>query len=205
MKKTTFLLLLASVCITAHAQTKTVYDTAAEKMCEYLTQHAPDKKDATSKDMEAFFSEAFLQTCMPYLDRLLEEGNLGEFNAESGQKIGYKLGLKLAVICPKYIDIMKPIVKKTVEEKGDDETGSVQCTVQEITTDGYTFLKVKDNTGVQKRLLWLMNFNGAENLNNNPRNLVGKKVTIEWKYVEIFYTKSNSFGKEKMITSVKTD
>jgi len=46
-------------------------------------------------------------------------------------------------------------------------------------------------------------FDDAENINNDPKKLVGKKWEIQWRSVQLFYPKSNSFGKEKMITGLK--
>jgi hypothetical protein len=162
-----------------------------------------DKKITSQAEAEAFFSEAFLAVCMPYMDRLLEKENLKSFDVQSGRKIGEKLGLKLSATCPKFLEMMRPLVKEVLKDDNDSETGSLNGTVTEITQDGYTFLKLKLADGSQKRVAWLLFFDDAENINNDPKKLVGKKVEIEWKSVQLFYPKSNSFGTEKMITGLK--
>lgn len=63
MKKIFFLFLFASP-IFCLAQEKDIYDTAAEKLCVYLNNHA-DTKINSPQDAELLFSQGFLETCMP--------------------------------------------------------------------------------------------------------------------------------------------
>ena len=192
------------ICLPAisFCQEKNIYDTAAEKMCVYMNKHS-DKKITSKAEAEAFFSEAFMDVCMPFIDRLLEKENLKSFDEQSGRKIGEKISLKLSGTCPKFMELMRPLVKEILNDDNDSETGSLNGTVTQITQDGYTFLKLKLADGSLKRIVWLLSFDDAENINNDPKKIVGKKVEIQWKSVQLFYPKSNSFGTEKMITGLK--
>jgi len=167
-----------------------------------MNKHS-DKKITSQAEAEAFFSEAFMDACMPFIDRLLEKEGLKSFDEQSGRKIGEKISLKLSGTCPKFMEVMRPLVKQSLKDDNDSETGSLNGTVTEITQDGYTFLKLKLADGSQKRVVWLLSFDDAENINNDPKKLVGKKWEIQWKSVQLFYPKSHSFGTEKMITGLK--
>src|SRR5258705_11930952 len=125
------------------------------------------------------------------------------FDEQSGRKIGERISLKLSATCPKFMEVMRPVIKQSLQDDNDTETGSLTGTVTEITQDGYTWIKLKLADGSQKRIAWLLFFDDAENINNDPKKLVGKKVAIQWKSVQLFYPKSNSFGTEKMITGLK--
>jgi len=194
--------LLACLPFFGFCQQKNIYDTAAEKICDYMNKHS-DKKITSEAEAQAFFSEAFMDACMPFIDRLLEKEGLKTFDEKSGRKIGEKISLKLSASCPKFMEVMQPIVKQGMKNENDSETGSLNGTVIEVTQDGYTYLKLKLADGSQKRVVWLLFFDDAENINNDPKKLAGKKVEIQWKSVRLFYPKSNSFGTEKMVTGLK--
>jgi hypothetical protein len=201
MKKI-FISLLVCFPAFSFCQQKDIYDTAAEKICDYMNKHS-EKKINSEAEAKAFFSMAFMDACMPYIDRLLEKEGLKTFDEQSGRKIGEKISLKLSATCPKFMEVMQPVVKQSLKDDNDSETGSLNGIVTEITQDGYTFLKLKLADGSQKRVVWLLSFDDAENINNDPKKLVGKKWEIQWKSVRLFYPKSNSFGTEKMITGLK--
>ncbi|HVZ57944.1 MAG TPA: hypothetical protein VG870_14890 [Chitinophagaceae bacterium] len=201
MKKILFTL-LAGLPLACLSQTKTIYDTAAEKMCEYLQAH-PDQPIKSEQDAQALFAQAFLDACMPYVDRLLQAEGLSTFDEESGHKIGYKIGLKLAVMCPAYIKILQPVVKGQMTNSSSEETGTLDGTVTGIVQDDYTYLQVRLPDGSTRRLLWLAYFDQAENINNDPQQLVGKKVEFNWKMIRLYYRKSHSFSAEKMVTGMK--
>jgi hypothetical protein len=206
MKKTVVLLSLLVVGVYAYSQTKTIYDTAAVKMCEYMNENTADRKFNSKKEVELFFSEAFLQTCMPFVDRFLEVEGLQKFDNESGRQIGMKVGMKMATNCPAYIKLIGKMMEDKIIETPeiiDNIQELVKGKVTEVISDGYQFLKIKDQNGNIKRVLWLFNFEGAATYNNDPKKLIGKTVSVSCNQVEIFFAKSNSFGKEKMIVKIK--
>ena len=201
MKKI-LVLVIAAFPLFALAQEKDVYDTAAEKLCQYLNTHAPAKINS-EKDAELLFSQGFLETCMPLVDRLLAKEGLTTFDNESGLTIGKKVGIKLAIMCPKYLEIMRPVMNDQLQKDADAETGSLKGTVVQVLQDGYTYLKLKTSDGTVKRAVWLSDFNDAETFNNNPQKLLNKKVELKWKTIKLYYFKSNSFAAEKIITGAK--
>lgn len=178
------------------SQSKNAIDTAAEKMCDYMNKHT-DKKIATMSDAVSYFTEAFVEVCMPMMERLMENEGLTDLDENTGKQIGQKIGIKLAIMCPRYMNVIMPLIKG---EAAEGQTGTLSGIVSEVKQDGYTFLKIKSPDGTEKRVVWLMFFEEAESINNDPQKLVGKKVDIEWKSVQLYYSKSNSFGIEKMIT-----
>jgi hypothetical protein len=200
--KRIFLLIIITLPVVAFAQEKDIYDTAAEKLCQYLNTHAPAKINS-EKDAELLFSQGFLETCMPLVDRLLAKEGLTSFDNESGLVIGKKVGIKLAGMCPKYLEIMRPVMSDQLKKDDDTETGTLKGTIIQVYQDGYTFLKVKTSDGTVKRAVWLSDFDDAENFNNNPQKLLNKKVELKWKAAKLYYFKSNSFSAEKIITGAK--
>jgi len=201
MKKI-FALVIAALPLFSLAQEKDIYDTAAEKMCQYLSKHT-EVKINSQKDAEAFFSQAFLETCMPMVDRLLVKEGLASFDQQGGELIGRKVGIKLAVMCPKYLEIMRPVINDQLQKDDDTETGTIKGTVIQLLQDGYTYLKLKTSDGAQKRVVWLTAFDGAENFNNDAQKLLNKRVELKWKSGQLYYFKSKSFAIEKIITSLK--
>ncbi|MES1214855.1 MAG: hypothetical protein ABUT20_04995 [Bacteroidota bacterium] len=200
--KQAIIILVVSFPLFCFAQQKNIYDTASEKICEYMNKN-PDRKITTTAEAEAFFSEAFLDVCMPMLDRLMAVEGVSSFDGESGRKMGEKIGLKLAATCPKYLEVMHPVLKASMNDADDVETGTLKGTITEVTQDNYTFLKLKMADGSLKRAVWLTAFNESENFNNDPQNLIGKKVEVKWKSASLFYYKSKSYSTEKIITGIK--
>jgi len=201
MKKI-LLLLSMSLPFFLHAQEKDVYDTAAEKMCVYLNNHA-DTKINSPHDAELLFSQGFLETCMPLVDRLLAKEKMETFDRESGMLIGKKVGLKLAIMCPRYMAIMQPVINDALQKKTETETGSLRGTVVQVLQNGYTYIQLKMADGSQKRLVWLTSFEEAESVNNNPQKMLNKQVELKWELKQLYYFKSNSFASEKIITGLK--
>ena len=183
-------------------QEKNIYDTAAEKMCAYIGQHS-NQTFTTQQDAQMFFAEAFLEVCMPYIDRLLAVEDLETFDEESGKKIGVKIGMKLALMCPDYLKVMRPVMKNEINQRADEVSGTMRGTVASLLQDDYTYIRIKLDDGSLKRLVWLTYFKDAENFNNDPQQLVGKDVSVEWKEVQLYYHKSHSFSAEKIITAIK--
>lgn len=125
------------------------------------------------------------------------------FDKESGMVIGKKVGLKLAVICPRYREIMQPVINDELKKGPETATGTLKGLVVQVLQDGYTYVKIKTADGTQKRLVWLTAFDEAENINNNPQTLLNKQVAFKWETKQLYYFKSNAFAAEKIITGLK--
>jgi len=203
MKKIVFTIALC-LPFFAFSQQKNIYDTAADKICDYMNKHA-DTKITSEKEATTFFSEAFMDACAPLLDRLMEAEGVTSFDNQSGRKLGEKIGLKLAAMCPKYLEIMHPVIKAQIKDDGNTDTGTLKGTVTEVAQDNYTYLKLKTADGIQKRVVWLTAFDEAENFNNDPQKLVGKKIEVTWKAAQLFHFKSKSFSSEKVISGLKVN
>ncbi len=169
-----------------------------------MNRHA-EVKITSEKEATTFFSQAFMDACAPLLDRLLEAEGVSSFNSESGRKLGEKIGLKLAAMCPKYLEVMHPVIAAHVQDNGNSETGTLKGTVTEVTQDNYVYLKLKAADGTQKRVVWLTAFDDAETFNNDPQKLIGKKVEVSWKSAQLFHYKSKSFSSEKVISGLKVN
>lgn len=189
---------LAPLLSFSQEKERDVYDTLSEKICDYLNKHT-EVKVTTQKEAEEFFSNAFLEVAMPMLERLMEIEGVESFDYEAGQVIGKKVGIKLAATCPKYLEIMRPVVK----EVNSAETGNIKGTVTEVAQDTYTYLKIKTADGTFKRVVWLTSFDESESLNNDPQKLVGKKVEIKWTATQLFHYKSKTYAAEKVINGIK--
>jgi hypothetical protein len=150
-----------------------------------------------------FFAEAFLEVCMPYIDRLLAVEGLESFDEASGKKIGVKIGMKLALMCPDYLKVMRPVMKNEINQRVEEAAGTLRGTVAAVMQDDYTYIRVKMDDGSLKRLVWLTYFKEAENFNNDPQQLIGKNVSLDWKEVQLYYHTSHSFSAEKIITALR--
>lgn len=192
------ILFLAPLLSFSQERERDVYDTLSEKICDYLNKHT-EVKVTTQKEAEEFFSTAFVEVAMPMLERLMEKEGVESFDYEAGQAIGKKVGIKLAATCPRYMEIMRPVVK----EANSAETGSIKGTVTEVVQDTYTYLKIKTADGTFKRVVWLTSFDDSESLNNDPQKLVGKKVDVKWTATQLFHYKSKSYAAEKVINGIK--
>ncbi len=198
-KRTLSVLSLVLLSSIAFAQTKPANparDSVLNKMCDCITK--------SGKLTDAEKAQEAVQTCM--MDIIAEDPvgtmmdlGLEDFeDAAAMQKFGEEIGFDLVKKCPAMKDMAISMAKSqmtTTTALGGSTTGKFL----KAETDNYQYIVVDEN-GKQVKLLVLFPFTNAEALVKDPTKMNGKTLTIDWKEVEIWNTKTKLFEKQKQIT-----
>jgi hypothetical protein len=183
----------------AFAQTKPANparDSVLNKMCDCITKSG--KLNNAEKAQEA------VQTCMMDIIAADPVGTMMDLGLEdfedaaAMQKFGEEVGFDLMKKCPAMKDMAISMAKSQMTTStaiGGSTTGKFI----KAENDNYQYIVVDEN-GKQVKLLVLFPFTNAEALVKDPTKMNGKTLTIDWKEVEIWNTKTKLFEKQKQIT-----
>jgi hypothetical protein len=185
---------------------KNIYDTITSDICKYLNEKVELPLIKTKKDAETVFARAFAEVGMKHLDRIMDVEGTRDMDEVDFEKVGQKVGIKLMTDCPIFIKVIMPLIEGELEsspdEEEEDEVKTTSGEVTEITETNFVILKLKEADGSIKRFYWLTKFKGAENFDNDPQNCKGKKISIKWRFVEVYNPAGKSFSKERVITGI---
>ncbi len=218
MKKT--LLTLLTICpLILWAQADKYTKKAAEQTCDCLS-----KKDIKSikKSSEAngIIGQCFMSgDFMSNFDKIAAENKIDAskgLNAETGRKVGEKLGVKLVEIgCPAYMELVKIYMneesKTNTNDKNEATTSQNENAVFSVDylillriekTDNLNFLIFKDTKGKEIKIWWLEYFKGAEKL--KEKDIVGKQFKCTIVEKEFYNPKIEDYVKVKIIKELET-
>ncbi|MDX1665892.1 MAG: hypothetical protein R3350_01625 [Saprospiraceae bacterium] len=192
-----FLLLVFLTAFAFQTFGQDTIDQLAKESCECTAAKNLDELDSNQLNME-------LGLCiMDALDSL-DPDSRSELNVDitdpvGMRKLGEKIGLKMASICP---DLMMKIAQ--VETKADiNPVQELRGTLRGIEGNEFSFLIVEDQTGRKQRYLWFHYFEGSEKLIEDPLGVIGKKVIITFETVEGFSPQLKDYYTLKEVRSLE--
>ncbi len=156
------------------------YESVAKETCECI-----QKKDLSKLTKEQI--QVQLGVCMiesPSIQKL----DLDLSDAEAGRKMGEKVGVKMATICPK---VFKYFIGDGDEEEAS--TKQTEGTIKKLTEGEFNYLTIKESNGREVKLIWLRYFKGSEELIENITKLEGRKVKIVYEDVECYSPQAKSY------------
>jgi hypothetical protein len=195
MRKTLLLFLSSAFSAILFAQ-KTALDKAADSTCKCLT--AVRDKIKSSQAFDEKGQACILKSVAPFLADISKEENISleELNKDVGEKLGNKIGYKLFATCPAFAELASQYIAGENEEATSETTGIVT----DVLISDQIYLNVKDKTGKIIKLAWIEYFPGSDDYKTAPASLKGKKVTLEWKQIELYNVKQKDFITTKEIT-----
>jgi hypothetical protein len=184
---------------------QTGIEKASDSTCKCL-ESVKDKIKNTA-DFNKYGLGCIAKSALPYFEEISkQEGiNIDNLDNEEGQKIGRKIGFKLAMTCPLFVDLIKDF------DSDDMKTGSgtgksaavVSGTVINVELTDHAYITVKDDAGKIFKLVWVQYFEGSDAYKANPLLLKQKKVAITWESAEIYNVKQRDFLNVKAITKLE--
>ena len=212
MKKI-FLVLFASVVSIATFAQRSAIDKVANTACDCINNTELDQS-MTQQDAELFLGKCMGPSIMANMEALMKEMKLKELNQESGYQIGIEVGKKLAVFCPKFIELSLIMARNGREELAPEEDVAEEENIQEDTELGTAsgrFVReeggaqryiVVNVNGVEEKFLWLYWFDGADDLISDPSFYLNREVYIEYVDFEMFDGISRSYVPVKVLVSL---
>jgi hypothetical protein len=215
MKKIIIALLMSAALTSAFAQ-QTASEKAQGEACDCLNKI--DKKTVNTPDkIEKATTQCLVTAMTVNIVGLAEENGyqLSEINEETGQAIGEKFGMQLALSCPKFLEFSAGMADNLTDEqkkssmdrmRGFDNTGSVSGTFVRLdVASGEPKIVIKNASNVEESFLWIRRFDGSLALETDPKAYAGKKVTIQWGEFERFDAKTRTYKKVREITKISAN
>ncbi len=190
MKKPLFFLLALVISFTTIAQ-EDIYRTLAIETCECISKR---KMDMTKrKEVEMALGLCMLESAQR------NNMDLEMTDSEAMRKLGEKVGIQMAPICP---DVFSAFI-----EQGKDETDvlSLSGKIKSVEEKDFLFITLKENGGKEHKLIWLRYFPGSDEFQEDPKKLVGKHVSITYQEIECYLPKAKLYYNNKEITSLQID
>jgi hypothetical protein len=166
-----------------------VYKTIATETCECVSKRNID----TSKRSEV---EMALGLCM--LEGI-QTHDLGIDITDDAamSKFGEKVGLQMAPICPSLFTVF---MEDPQEEK---EVLELTGKIKSVETNEFLFVILKEDSGKEHALLWFRYFPGSDEFKDDPKKLVGKKITIVYQDIECYFPKQKAYNHAREIVELK--
>ena len=214
MKKITLVLVAAALSLASFAQ-RSAIDKVANAACDCINA-TEISDDMTTSDAELLLGQCMAPSIMENMDALMKEMKLKEFNQETGYQIGIEVGKKLAVDCPKFIELSLVIARNTRDEALESEYEeeppveieessealySVQGKFIRMEGAAQRYIVVRAENGEEK-FLWLYWFDGSDDILADPNYFVNHEVYIEFMSIDIFDGVKNEYVPTKVLLSV---
>jgi hypothetical protein len=203
MQFKTFLcsLLLTAVSFFATAQESAI-DKISSVTCDCMTKK--EIADMSQSQFEQELGMCMLTAATPLMDQLQAEENIDLNDADAFQKVGEKVGAKIAVGCPQLFQKMMEFYGGEVQTQSEVR----QLMVMEGTYTGVKFgevarIQLSGANGGTADFLWLEAFEGSEALEGNPDALKGKAIKVFFSQKAIYNANSKKYEPQKVVERIE--
>lgn len=210
MKKTILLCSVILFSLATTAQNKS--DLVIKNACDCINKW--DTQDMSYDLLVQKLGVCIASDLITYYDELKKEFGITEDDyTESMSMIGQKLGERLALECPRFMELslqlmqndneFKEKVMEEMEKEDSEKTEVFLGRVEKIKTEnGLTGISVSSQDE-SLYFLWVDKFEGSENFEKNPDSLKGKKVSVAY-YEKSFYdSNAKTYVKRKVISKLE--
>lgn len=178
-------------------------DNIVKECCECL-EKLPGKLSMEEKQMK--LGLCMIEVSMPYKKQLKKDHgvDLDNINAKEGQKLGQVIGVKMASICPKALLTLAGEMADKENGTANEEASEKSLTgeVTKVEKEGFVIFTLKDASGKTTRVVWLTSVESTLDLDAEFETLVGKKVEVGYKYMELFDPKMKEYRAFAVATSI---
>lgn len=119
--------------------------------------------------------------------------------------LGEKVGLRMAVSCPPFMELIGVMMEEDPNFLDDDKeikTNTFQGKFSKLNKDQFITLELRGQDDKKHIFYWFEYFEGANILKENTDFLLNKKINIEYKEVEYYFPKYDDYVKIKVITKL---
>lgn len=199
---TSFLILFS---LTIFAQD--ALDKISQETCDCLKGKNFEGK--SQDDLSVELGMCMMTSLSTRQDKMSELG-IDMTDQSSMEAFGQKVGLKMATKCP---DVLMKIGMMSTETTTTTTTTKTTATaemvqVMEGTIKGlegeeFSILVLTDETGRDQKFLWLRYFAGSEKLSSDFKSVVGKKVKVKYKSIEVYSPKAKEYFDRKELKGIE--
>jgi len=139
------------------------------------------------------------------LNDLANERNVDMTDMAAMKKLGIDLAFDLyRMKCEKFAELSKKMAINVAKKELDKGAGgdAMAGTFKRIDKKGFNYIVFVDANNNEKTFLWLQQFPGSESFMNGVNQLVGKKMSISWKELEVYLPDAKGYYPVKEITGI---
>jgi hypothetical protein len=177
-------------------------DKIANKTCECIEKKSVEKKTLNTMEL----GTCLLISARDYKDQLKKDHGLdmNTLTSEEGERLGELIGLRMAFVCPSTLALMSDIT-----DDEDDETNLRTMTstgkITKVEEGSFIVFQLKNEQGKSEKFYWLTFVSSDYDLQNEYKNLKGKKVTVDYIEQELFDPRLNEYRKLNVLTDLYLD
>ncbi|HKK75146.1 MAG TPA: hypothetical protein VJ953_08750 [Saprospiraceae bacterium] len=196
-----FLLLLTATPLLLMAQQSTI-DQISIETCNCMTQ-----KDVSGMEQSQFEQElgmCMLTAATPLMTQLQEEENIDLNDPNAFQKIGEKVGAKIATSCPDLFSKMMEFYGAEVQTESEVRQLLVmEGTFAGLKTGEVARIQLSGGSGGTADFLWLEAFEGSEALEADPAALKGKAIKVFFTEKSIYNPSRKAYEAQKVVQRIE--
>jgi hypothetical protein len=203
MKKN-LLLFIAFFVTTAGAIKAQTVGPAQQRLLDSLCKELSKidvSKITTKKAADDAFEKCF-ETHADLLTDVAKERNVDITDEAAMSEVGVAIGKNL--MKQKCGSFMQLAMKMGKDDDAEDAGTQVTAGVfKRIDTKGFNYIVITDKAASEKSFIWLRQFAGSEKfMDALPAKLVGKKLKITWKDMEVYLPQAKGYYTVKEIVSI---
>lgn len=168
-----------------------IYKTMATEVCECMAKRSKDKTVLDEKEFEFFAGSCILDGISKY------KIDIDKTDLSVMDKFGEKMGMLMLPICP---EVFQKLIGDNMLESNESLLSGKIKTVEH---GDFVYFNFIEESGKEHKLIWLSYFPGSEELQDNPKQIIGKQVIVRFKTTEAFSPKSRTYYNSKEITGLK--
>lgn len=195
------LLLLTTTSFLAIAQ-ESVIDKISSETCDCMTQKAITEMDQSLFEQE--LGMCMITAATPLMAQLQEEENIDLNDPNAFQKIGEKVGAKIATSCPELFTKMMEFYGVETQTAAEVRQLLVmEGTFTGLQTGEIARIQLSGANGAMADFLWLEAFEGSQALEANPNALRGKAMKVFFTEKAIYNPDSKAYETQKVVQRIE--
>lgn len=172
-----------------------ILDTITQETCDCISGKNLDNLDIENLNVELGF--CMIESLNRH-ENASKELNINIYDAEGMTQFGEKVGARMAIKCP---EVMSRIV--AANNRQATSQNQLEGTIVRIEGNEFGFVVLRDAQAREHKLLWLRYFKNSEQLANNPRQMIGKKVRISFETIECYSPSERDYFERKEIRGLE--
>ena len=185
------------------AQSDAMIDQLTDATCECAKSIESGSKSAEEIQME--LGLCIVQGLSSDMEKYQDELGVDITDQESMQKIGEKIGFRMATKCPEVLMLMMATQDTKLQtETTTTTTQSNQLVGKVASVEGgeFTYLILNTEDGSTHKLLWFGNIALSTEFEEDPSKLVNKEVTVSFDHTETYSFDKKGYVTRKIIKSL---
>lgn len=201
MKKLLLLFVVVAFACIANAQNTPgpVEKKLSDSLCNALSR-LDLSKISTAQEAKEAFMKSFMQYSDMFID-LAKERNVSIDDQQAMHNAGTDIAKNL--MAQKCESFLKLAVKMAAKDSEEDETVSATGLFKRIENKGFNYFVISSDNKKEQSFIWLRQFPGSESYMQGGAKLIGKKIKIKYREMEVYLPAAQGYYKVKEVVALE--